>query len=57
MFYRFIFDVPSIEKASLRAVAAVCRWLGFGRSLEESSTRLSQRELEKVVDFLRSSRE
>ncbi len=56
MFYRFIFDVPSIEKASLRAVAAVCRWLGFGRNLEESSTRLSQRELEKVVDFLRSQR-
>lgn len=56
IFYRFIFDVPSIEKASLRAVAAVCRWLGFGRNLEESSTRLSQRELEKVVDFLRSQR-
>jgi len=56
MFYRFIFDVPSIEKASLRAVAAVCRWLGFGRHLEESSLRLSQRELEKVVDFLRSQR-
>jgi len=56
MFYRFIFDVSSIEKASLRAVAAVWRWLGFGRNLEESSSRLSQRELEKVVDFLRSQR-
>lgn len=56
MFSKFIFDVPSVDKASLRAVAAVCHWLGFGRSLDPSTQRLSQQELEKVADYLRSQR-
>lgn len=56
MFSKFIFDVPSVDKASLRTVAAVCHWLGFGRSLDPSTQRLSQQELEKVADYLRSQR-
>lgn len=56
MFYRFIFDLPSIQNASLRAIAAVNRWLGIGRNLPEGSLRLAQRELEMVADFLRSQR-